>query len=118
MPCFSSECNVGVVKKRWVILILPPHFNMDIQAHIPPALAATHNFIMKHDPTDIDDYDVGPDPNPGFIPDRDPRELADGATTHAEKARAEFKQDEIAQAMWESYQALALILERGEDGLE
>jgi hypothetical protein len=29
---------------------------MRIQAHIPPALSAIHNFIRIHDPGDIDDF--------------------------------------------------------------
>ncbi|KAF4616740.1 hypothetical protein D9613_008850 [Agrocybe pediades] len=39
----------GVLKKRWDILNRPPQFSMDIQAKIPPALAAVHNFIMEID---------------------------------------------------------------------
>jgi hypothetical protein len=46
----------GVLKKRWAILMWPPQFNMNIQVKIPPALAALHNFILDHNPHDIDEY--------------------------------------------------------------
>ena len=35
---------------------------MDLQACLPPALAALHNFIHKHDPDDIADFDDVEDP--------------------------------------------------------
>lgn len=35
----------GVLKCRFVILTHPPEYSMEIQARIPPALAAVHNFI-------------------------------------------------------------------------
>ena len=38
---------------------------MDLQARLPPALAALHNFIRKHDPDDIADFDDVEDPQPG-----------------------------------------------------
>ncbi|KAJ8522016.1 hypothetical protein ONZ45_g1366 [Pleurotus djamor] len=43
----------GVIKKRWNILNHAPEYSMDIQAHIPPASASIHNFIMEYDPDDI-----------------------------------------------------------------
>jgi DDE superfamily endonuclease len=55
----------GVLKWRFRILVHPPQFDMDIQARLPPALAALHNFICKHDPDDIADFDNVDDPQPG-----------------------------------------------------
>jgi hypothetical protein len=102
----------GVVKKRWAILTNPPHLDIDLQARILPGLAAIHNLIMKHDPTDIEDFeDVVRDPQPGFVPDFG--SLADGPTSRAEKARADARRDEIAQKMWESYQTL--LREKGDE---
>ena len=46
----------GVLKRRFRILVCPPEYSMEIQARIPPALCALHNFICRADPTDIDDY--------------------------------------------------------------
>jgi hypothetical protein len=34
----------------------PPKYTMCIQAHIPPALGAIHNFIQIHDPGKINDF--------------------------------------------------------------
>jgi hypothetical protein len=34
----------------------PPKYAMCIQARIPPALSAIHNFIWIHDPGDINDF--------------------------------------------------------------
>ena len=38
------------------MLLLAPEYDMDIQARVPPALCALHNFICQHDPSDIEDY--------------------------------------------------------------
>jgi hypothetical protein len=106
----------GVVKRRWAILTRPPEFDMDIQARIPSALAALHNFILKHDSIewdDILDMDVE-DPIPGTCSEEnDFGVLVHGATTAQEKRQSEVRRDGIAQAMWESYQRL--LRERGED---
>jgi hypothetical protein len=55
----------GVLKWCFCILVHPPQFDMDIQAHLPPALTALHNFIHKHDPDDIADFDNVDDLQPG-----------------------------------------------------
>lgn len=75
---------------------------MTIQAYIPPALSAVHNFIRVHDADEILDFgDDVQDLNPGDYGD-----LAQGPTGVAEKTRATLRRDQIAQAMWESYQAV------------
>jgi hypothetical protein len=91
---------------------------MDIQARIPPALAATYNFILTHDSQEQLDMARHSDPHPGNIP----AEHEFGTLTHrpanaAERARAKTKRDQIAQEMWDSYQQL--LAERGGNyGLE
>ena len=100
----------GVVKERWVILIHPSHFDMDVQVRIPPAPAAIHNFIHKHDPDEICEFaDVT---NPSFV-NHNCGTLANGRMTCADKERANVKRDEIALGMWEQYQEFSQ--ERGED---
>ena len=105
----------GVLKKRWAILTRPPQFNMNIQAKIPPALAALHNFILDHDPHDIDEYLSGNaddtdendlDPNPGQPQDNEFGNLANGAVTRSEKTRATAARNQIAEAMWRDYQQM------------
>ena len=39
----------GVLKRRYRILLLAPEYSLEIQAQIPSALAAIHNFIRLHD---------------------------------------------------------------------
>ena len=89
---------------------------MDIQARIPAALAALHNFILQHDPTEVQDSDTSNegDPNPGFsYEENEFGELARGPAREVEKRRAQVKRDLIAQQMWDSYQNL--LQEQGEE---
>lgn len=91
---------------------------MDMQARIPPALAAIHNFIFKHDTTEQEDFLDIPDPTPGNPPSHeDLGILSQGAPNTAEKTRAKERRDKIAQAMWDNYQAL-LAEQMEEDILE
>jgi DDE superfamily endonuclease len=104
----------GILKRRFRILLLAPEYDMDIQARIPPALCALHNFIRQYDPSDIEDYvDMTEflhiredDPGLGV------GDLATHALTAAERNRADAKRDQIAQAMWDSYQDI--VRNRGE----
>ena len=57
----ASACNViewifGVLKWKFHILHLAPEYSLDLQAHIPAALAAIHNFTRchKHDDEEED----------------------------------------------------------------
>ena len=38
------------MKQKWYIVQLPPEYKMEVQAHIPAALCAIHNFIQNLDP--------------------------------------------------------------------
>lgn len=71
---------------------------MDLQACLPAALAAIHNFIR--DPIDLDDFKEALDIEPGWHSG----DLADGVPQRAEKERANRRCDEIADAMWVQYQ--------------
>jgi hypothetical protein len=103
------ECIFGVIKKWWVILVLPSKFDMGLQAQIPAALTALHNFILDNNPTqDHISKDVY-DPSPGLH--LDPEELwqsqgtsVDSHLTEEETEEGKQLQDSIAAAMWEQYQ--------------
>jgi hypothetical protein len=71
---------------------------MSIQARIPAGLAATHNFIMDHDDTDIEHYLQDIDIHEPF------GDLGHGAIPRAESERASTLRDCIAMEMWTSYQ--------------
>lgn len=103
------------------MLVLPPSYCMNIQARIPAALAALHNFILQHDPDDRVDARVH-DPSPGSIvaPDvvaalRLNGELAIGRHTDADTHAGEVLRDQIADAMWTDYQRV--LAERVQQGL-
>src|SRR5882757_1663520 len=82
----------GALKKRFNILTHPPEYDMDIQARVPPATAALHNFIFEHDPEEVEEVSQTPDPNPGNLPaERDFGTLGHGPPSSAEKARAKDK---------------------------
>ncbi|KAJ3860041.1 hypothetical protein EV359DRAFT_85736 [Lentinula novae-zelandiae] len=82
---------------------------MDIQAHIPSALIAIHNFILEHDQADLDRWilnEQAEDPLPG---QRRQQEIDFGSLatsekiSQAEKRRAENARDRLANEMWENY---------------
>jgi hypothetical protein len=92
----------GVLKRCWAILTQAPQYNMSIQARVPPGLAVLHNFIMTHDPADIEEYLTDPnlvDPQPGTQ-----GILAEGYVEHAEQECATEARDSIVQVMWDQYQ--------------
>ncbi len=83
---------------------------MDKQARLPLALAAFHNFIQKHDPNDIADFDDNiDDPEPGTHVERpaaaDEGELSAGPTGAAERRECNDRRSGIAREMWIQYQA-------------
>ncbi|CAK5262644.1 unnamed protein product [Mycena citricolor] len=86
---------------------------MKIQACIPAALAAIHNFILKHNPQDnIPDLATS-DQSPGQSVDSErvaelrlEGELATERQTLEESAAGATLQDCIADAMWEQYQQI------------
>ncbi|KIJ09148.1 hypothetical protein PAXINDRAFT_87885, partial [Paxillus involutus ATCC 200175] len=91
----------GVLKHQWRILQLAPEYSMAIQARIPAALCAIHNFIRNDDP-DIFEWDflgdlVEIDHDVGW------GTLAEGPSDAAERRRADTRRDRIAEDMWADY---------------
>jgi hypothetical protein len=121
----AQACNVierifGVIKNRWRILVVPPAYNMKLQARIPAALAALHNFILNNDPEDHIDPEIR-DPTPGAAvdPDEVARVHGELATEHSSSMETEagkHLRDQIADAMWVDYQQI--LAECGDDGLD
>ena len=78
---------------------------MDIQACLPPALTAIHNFICKDDPHELDDYEDIEDPQPGLCAAGGVGEgqLLAGLSKAAERKQADARSNRIAKDMWEQY---------------
>src|ERR1700733_3755611 len=97
----------GVLKKRFRILLIGPEYDITIQAQIPAALCAIHNFIRIHDPQEEELEDNGDTNSGGHTGDGFARQVSNiegnDAVTH--------RRNMIAQAMWSSYQHI--LQERG-----
>lgn len=90
----------GVLKWHFHILLIPSEYYVKVQAQIPSALCAIHNFIQIHNPKE----EI---PNPG---DNEVQQVDYENNVYGDVAA---RQDKIAQDMWDSYQR---VLEaRGED---
>lgn len=96
----------GVVKRRFRILLISPEYSIDIQARIPTALCALHNYIRAHDP------DEGPLPHIPVVNDNHhdtfpaPPGHADTDNSGAAPIHTNTNnlRDQIATQMWEDYQ--------------
>lgn len=89
----------GIVKQRYRILTVPSEFLLDVQARIPAALCALHNFIYMHKSdhdNDLSDSDSEP---------LDEEILID---MDVDNQTAKQMRDGIAQAMWDDYQSILL----------
>jgi len=83
------------MKRQWRILQIPPEYSMEVQACLPAALCALHNFICKHDPDMFDHEFDG-------VPLDDEFDIARGELGDG---RADQRRDAITSAMWEDYLA-------------
>jgi hypothetical protein len=95
----------GVLKRRFRILLIAPEFSLGIQARIPAALCAIHNFIRTHDtddtPIELEPTDYAPNDHDHIASE----------TEAAGADRSSSKRDIIAEHMWEEY--LRICSERG-----
>lgn len=102
----------GVLKRRFRILLIGPEYQYSIQAQIPAALCAIHNFIRTHNPSEEDSeiggaeeqYNQQADAGDDIIRGIGFQESADDAVV--------ARRNRIATEMWTSYQE---ILQSRED---
>ncbi|KAF7288196.1 DDE Tnp4 domain-containing protein [Mycena chlorophos] len=95
----------GVIKKRWRILVVPPSYDLKLQARVPAALAALHNFILDRDPEEHVDPTVVDDPTPGYRPYMDSiGTIATERYNAQESDDSIVLRDQIADEMWAQYQ--------------
>jgi hypothetical protein len=95
----AIERIFGVLKKRFRILRIGPEYNLEIQARIPAALCAIHNFIQEHDPNELEGEIGEPEGRDGF----DDLENEDGPPAPENEAATNMR-NQIAQDMWDQYQ--------------
>ncbi|KAF9445624.1 hypothetical protein P691DRAFT_607582, partial [Macrolepiota fuliginosa MF-IS2] len=89
----------GVLKHCFRILLYGPEYHPSIQALIPTALAALHNFIWIHDPAEGS--------LPGIAnPEADEDIHAMGNASTQDIVAIDQRRDQIATDMWNSYQAI------------
>ena len=93
----AIERIFGVLKRQFQILLLAPEYDLEIQAKIPAALCAIHNFIKEHD---LDEGDL--EETRDFFDEcrrdeNEPFALGDPEETGS-------MQDQIAEEMWLEYQ--------------
>ncbi|KAG1746849.1 hypothetical protein EDB19DRAFT_1950834 [Suillus lakei] len=87
-----------VLKCQWRILQLPLEYKMDIQAHVPDALCALHNFICRFDSNIFDEeaddlLEYESEEGGGEL-----NELGDGPADAPERWRANNHHDNITRA--------------------
>ena len=99
------ERIIGVIKRRFRVLVIAPEYAMDIQARIPPALCCIHNIIRRWDPVELEDIEHGiaatpPPESAGMV-----GSLADGIPTNADRDWMSAVRERIAGDIWSSYAA-------------
>lgn len=107
--CHASARNVierifGVLKRRFRILLMAPEYKLDVQARIPAALCAIHNFIRECDPSEGE----LPGANISFAYGGNNQNVGIFDNTDDE---SDTRRDRIAEEMWKDYQKL--LEERG-----
>ena len=111
--CHASARNVierifGVLKRCFCILLLAPEYNLDMQARIPVALCALHNFIRVHDPFEDNTINNFEDDDGLVDPGGNSQSVADAGTDEvdffADANGGNQLWNEIATCMWRDYQ--------------
>ena len=98
----SSARNVikhifGILKRCFWILLIAPEYSLEIQAQIPAALCAIHNFICTHDTNDTLT-------EPEFMDYTNDNHDHDASMAAAAEAdHSSERRDIIAQQMWDDY---------------
>jgi hypothetical protein len=92
----------GVIKKKFRILLIAPQYSLQVQAQLPAALCALHNFIRIHSKDDGDDEysDEHNEDEGGTFGSDD----FDTPTIFAEEDNVKAWRDGFAEDMWVSYQ--------------
>src|SRR5882724_9044208 len=87
----------GIMKWCFKILVCPPEYDLNIQACVPPAMVALHNFICRNDPDEIYDFNVV---GLNLDPRGDVGVLAVEPPGLVECGEAQERHTEVARLMW------------------
>ena len=107
------ERAFGVFKECFQIIEVGCEYSIGVQVRLFLALCALHNFILANDAGDIQFWSVDSDPGSaaeppltGYEHGADSLEFPDlhGSITLEEREAADIRRDQIAEAMWLSYQ--------------
>lgn len=94
--------HIFVVLKKWfTVLNKPLQYSINDQAKVIHALCVTHNFIWIYDPDDMPEIEEEFNLEAGSAQNN-----LVGSVPRAEWNHAAQKRDEIAVAMWASYQSV------------
>lgn len=111
------ERIIGVVKRRFRILVVPPEFPMDTQARIPPACCCIHNIIRIYDDEELKDLEHDIDlPLQQNEPEGIYGTLASGVPTSRDRDVMSTQREQLAAAMWTGY--VEELARRGIDHVE
>ena len=97
----TIERIFDVLKKRYKVLLLAQEYHITTQSHIVSAVAALHNFIRVHDPSEVLTEEDEIDPNVDDT--EDTRSIHQAAVPRAERTRSSQRRDRIAMEMWEAF---------------
>ena len=94
----------GVLKQNFLILLLPIEYDIEIQARLPAALSAIHNFTRDHDPEISEFKDKGPNINNEIYHQGGGGYFEAEGLAEDEDEEGKAMQDNIAEHMWRDYQ--------------
>ena len=93
----------GVLKQKFCILHLAPEYTLEVQACIPAALAAIHNFTHHHEPGEEEEDGEGEVDGDGNEPISGRVKNDNDEAEWAGINELDMRRDGIATAMWEQY---------------
>lgn len=104
----------GVLKRRFRILLIPPEYSVKVQAQIPSALCAIHNFIQIHDSKSIQVPTGTGNPGDNLNEVRQCEEDTNVMVSQVDDV--DVRRDKIAEDMWTSYQIILEARRHGDMG--
>ncbi|KAH7919770.1 hypothetical protein BV22DRAFT_1022397, partial [Leucogyrophana mollusca] len=107
----AQACNIiehifGVTKRQFALMVTCPEYPEETQAKFVTALAVLHNFICVYNPKDTDSVSDKGNSSTDQLDVHLVPDFYGAEVTHNKRNRANIRRDNIAQAMWDSYQQI------------